>query len=572
MTDLIPDSISARHPIAGPNGQLAHPDAVDHLSRLQPAFYTVGQHAWCLVGNGLSNQSFVEGPEGIIAIDSGESVEEMRAALLQLRKHTDKPVVACIYTHFHYIGGTSAIMEEAGNQDLQIYGHAGIADNLTRFGGEVAPRSGRGLVYQFGMMLPNEGEDGLLHGGLGIHFRNPEHAPYTNGYVPARHTFDQPTTYQIAGLTVEMMPAPSDATDNVTIWFPQLNVCVNNLIWPSLFNIYAVRGEEYRDPRILLKGIDQIYDLMPEHLIGAHGPPLSGPDIGPAVLDYRDAIQYLWDQTVRCLNKGMLLDDITQAVQLPEHFNRSYFTRQFYGLAEHHIRQIHGGLFGWLDEDESHLFPLPGRARCAKLINGFGGEDAVRQQVDQALAEQEWRWAAELASWLTRVESATPDDRHRLADALRGFAQHTTSANIRNYCLTRALELEGSIDLERFRAHRFRYDEVLSAAPPRFVAVMRVLLVPEQAADLEAELIWQFSTGERAGLKIRNQVAIPTTGASSQNDNALVITLSPETWARLLSAKLTFSAAEAEGIVSTSGDLAQIKRFLASFDHPTLGR
>ena len=565
MPDCLPDSIAEVDAAAGPQGQLAHPDAIEHLQRLQRKFYTVGEHAWCLVGNGLSNQTFVEGPDGIIAIDTGESVEEMREALTELRQHTDKPIVACIYSHFHYVSGTTAIMEESGNADLQIYGHAGIEENLRRFGGEVAPRSSRGLVHQFGVMLPEDGADGLLHAGLGLFFRNPGHAPFTNGYVPPRHTFSQPGTFQIAGLQVALMPAPSDATDSITIWFPELKLCVNNLIWPSLINIYAIRGEEYRDPRILLDGIDRLYELSPEHLIGTHGPPLSGNDIGPAVLDYRDAIQFLWDQTVRCLNNGLRLDEVTQQVQLPERFKRSYLTRQFYGLAEHHVRQIHSGLFGWLDEDESRLFPLPDAQRSEKLIAGFGGAEAVRQQVDAALQAQDWRWAAETASWLCRVNSVEQQDRNRLAAAMRGIAQHTTSANIRNHCLTRALELEGTIDLNRFRSHRFRYDEVLHAPPTRFVPILRVLLVPDQAGDLEDELTWHFSTGERIGLRIRGQVAVPTEG----NAGDLVITLSPETWAALLSGKTTFSTAEDDGVISTTGDLARIKRFLASFDHPS---
>ena len=81
----------------GPAGQRAHPDLIEHTARLERRFYTLGEHAWSLVGNGLSNQTFVEGPEGIIAIDTGECVEEMRAALVELRRVTDKPVVACLY-------------------------------------------------------------------------------------------------------------------------------------------------------------------------------------------------------------------------------------------------------------------------------------------------------------------------------------------------------------------------------------------------------------------------------------------------------------------------------------------
>ena len=40
---------------------------------------------WCAVGNGLSNQTFVEGPDGLIVIDTGDSIEEMRWSLEQVR-------------------------------------------------------------------------------------------------------------------------------------------------------------------------------------------------------------------------------------------------------------------------------------------------------------------------------------------------------------------------------------------------------------------------------------------------------------------------------------------------------
>jgi len=49
----------------GPKGQLAHPTTLEHSKRLEKKLYKVGDNAWSLIGNGLSNQSFVEGPEGL---------------------------------------------------------------------------------------------------------------------------------------------------------------------------------------------------------------------------------------------------------------------------------------------------------------------------------------------------------------------------------------------------------------------------------------------------------------------------------------------------------------------------
>ena len=41
---------------------------------------------------------------------------------------TDRPIVAVLYTHFHYVSGTTAVFEERGS-DVPVYGHARIAIN-----------------------------------------------------------------------------------------------------------------------------------------------------------------------------------------------------------------------------------------------------------------------------------------------------------------------------------------------------------------------------------------------------------------------------------------------------------
>jgi alkyl sulfatase BDS1-like metallo-beta-lactamase superfamily hydrolase len=571
----IPDSFQPGESATATQGQIAHPRNISHGKRLQEHLFQVGAHAWSYVGNGLSNQSFIEGPEGLIVIDTGECVEEMRMALREVRQHTNKPIKACFYTHFHYVAGTSALYDEVSPDDLPIYGHSGIAANLIRFGGEVGPRVSRGLVHQFGNLLPESGPDGIIHVGLGRFFRNPAHAPYTPGYVPATHTFSEPREFSVAGLEVHFLPAPSDATDSVTIWFPELKLAVNNLLWPALFNIFAIRGEEYRDPRILLKGLDELTALEPDYLLGAHGPPLEGmSDINENLIQYRDAIQYIWDQTVRGANLGLSLDELIQFVQLPQHFKNHYVTEQFYGLVEHHVRQIYAGLFGWFDEDESKLFPVPAPERASKLIAGFGGPEVIRQEVRKAMSEQDYRWAVEMASWLVRSElddigradAGEPKDRVLLAEALRAIAQSTTSANVRNWTLTRALELEGNLDLTRFRRHRFRVQDTFAAPLKQSVSVVRVLLVPERAEGYEAELTVTAEDGTSAGLMIRNQVAVPTDG----KQGTLRLQINKKNWASLLAEKTSFAELSASGSVVCEPDEESVRRFLSCFDNPGL--
>ena len=77
----------------GPKGQRAHRELLAHTDRLEAQLWNPRPGVWCVVGNGLSNQTFIEAPAGLIAIDTGESNEEMRAALDAVRVHTDRPTL-----------------------------------------------------------------------------------------------------------------------------------------------------------------------------------------------------------------------------------------------------------------------------------------------------------------------------------------------------------------------------------------------------------------------------------------------------------------------------------------------
>ncbi len=569
-----PASIGKQEDVSeGPLGQKAHKETIEHTKRLERKLYEVRPGVWSQVGNGLSNQNFIEGPEGLIVVDTGESCEEMRSSLEAVREHTDAPVAAVIYTHFHYVHGTSVLREEF--EELPIWGHSEIENNLRRIGIDVSAAATRGLVHQFGLMLPKEGQDGIVNSALGQYFRLEEHSPWTPGFIAPTHTFNEHTRAIIAGLEVEMTPAPSDANDSITIWFPEIKVCINNLLWPTLFNVFAIRGEEYRDPRILIEGLEHMITLKAEHLIGAHGPPLSGSkQISEDLTQYRDSIQFMWDQTVRGINKGLTLSEITELVQLPQKYQNRYFTKQFYGLVEHHVRQIHNGLRGWFDGDESALFPLPASKRAEKLVEGFGGIEKVREEITKALEEDDLRWALELATWLIRQEidqngrndGGETQDRNRLASILRKIGQRTTSTNVRNWCLTRALELEGELDINRFRTHRFSERQVASEPTHFYVHALRLLLEPELSDELDIRLGWRFDDDSTSGLHIRNGVAVPTDGRDAEA--TLVIKVSD--WARMLGGKTTLKELLEQQEVEIEGEEIAFIEAIRCFDNPSL--
>ena len=81
----------------------------------------------------------------------------------------------------------------------------------------------------------------------------------------------------------------------------------------------------------MIRGLEQLASLEPENLIGAHGPPFSGQqEIKKIIINYRDTLQFLWDQTVRCANKGLTLNETINVIKLPRQFSDHYTTQQLW--------------------------------------------------------------------------------------------------------------------------------------------------------------------------------------------------------------------------------------------------
>ena len=488
----------------------------------------------------------------------------MREALRRLREMTDAPIAAVIYTHFHYVEGTKAILQEGNHvTPLPIYAHEKVHGNKARTLGEISPAYARGLVEQFAIVMPTEGPDATVNVGLGYFYKHPAHAPYTPGYIEATHLLGARDSLTIAGLKVETVHSPSDSDDSVNFYFPEIGTCIHNSVWPVLFNVFAIRGEEYRDPRVLIPGIDNIIKWAPEYLVATHGPALKGKDnIREKATRYRDSIQFMWDQTVRGINKGWTTDQIASRITLPSLYDVDYLTSERYGVTEHHVRQIFMGIRGWFDGDESKLFPEEPTERYGKLIAGFGGRAEVAAQSAKALEDEDVRWATELATWLVRSDGTTQDERNLLAKCLRVIAERTPAANIRNWCITRARHLDGSFPMDRFMVHNFNPKFLAESAATGIVHTLRVIMDPDKIEGMNHHIA--FTVGdETCGLHLRNSVAVPTDGWGAQS----LVTMSRDIFMGVVSGRLPWSEAFAAGDIKVSGDIEAVDQFRMSLEN-----
>jgi alkyl sulfatase BDS1-like metallo-beta-lactamase superfamily hydrolase len=155
-----------------------------------------------------------------------------------------------------------------------------------------------------------------------------------------------------------------------------------------------------------------------------------------------------------------------------------------------------------------------------------------------------------------------------LAGVLRALAQGTSAANIRNWCLTRALELEGALDLSRVAEHRFRPAQLAGRPPREVLHLLRVMIDPGRAEGIDHHIGFDFPDAAPAGLHVRNGVSVATDGSGAGASVAV-------TWAdlvKVLCGQVRLSELEASGAARLSGDAPLTRRALAAFDLPGLRR
>ncbi len=84
----------------------------------------------------MNNPAFLVTDEGVIVIDPGSSVQTGEMVLRQIRKVTDKPLIAVLNTHVHgdHWLGNQAMLEAA--PDVPIFGHPKMLEQVAQGAGE----------------------------------------------------------------------------------------------------------------------------------------------------------------------------------------------------------------------------------------------------------------------------------------------------------------------------------------------------------------------------------------------------------------------------------------------------
>src|SRR5579871_2622964 len=342
-----------------------------------------------------SNVYLVTTTEGSVVIDTAPARDAAEAKELLSTVHHG-PVKYIVLTHGHadHIGGID-LWKETGTQVIAQRNYAELVNYVARLEGFFAPRN----AAAFGRPAH---EVGPWAGNYG-------------GKIDPTIFFDDKYDFTLGGIEFQLFSTPGETPDHLTVWIPAYkaafigdNYAGVGIPEPMSFpNIYAIRGTKPRWALDWIHSIDTILSLKPEVVLNGHGDPIVGnEEITRRLIRYRDAIQYVHDETIKGMNAGKDVFTLMQEIKLPSKFDLS----ESFGKVSWSVRGIYEGYAGWFDGNPTTMYDSPPSVVYADLVKLAGGPEPL----------------VRLA--LEKVEAGKPIEALHLTDVVLAYDQNNTAA------------------------------------------------------------------------------------------------------------------------------------------------
>ena len=239
--------------------------------------------------------------------------------------------------------------------------------------------------------------------------------------------FDKEYNFSLGGQDFQVMHTPAETYDALTVWMPQHKaVFVGDLFYKSFPNIYTLRGTKPRWALDYVNSLNRVLALQPELLLPSHGEPIKGRDaIRKALTQYRDAIQYVHDQTVIGMNQGKDVFTLMREISLPDGLD----VGEGYGWVSWSVRGIFEGYMGWFDGEPVTMYAQSPESIYPDLVAMAGGADKVVEQAKPLLEQGDRVKALRLAEAALRAEPNHPGALKLRLAALTGLRESSSNLN-----------------------------------------------------------------------------------------------------------------------------------------------
>ncbi len=383
---------------------------------LNPEMVRVTDDVYVATGYAFANVAMVVTGDGLVIIDASESEEAAQEILAGFRKITMKPIRYIVYTHFHNDhtkGGGVFLADSRGQAEIIA------ADNFE---------------YWYGLMWETLGPYNRWTAAVQSGRAEPDYAfdlplarePYRDvekitGAPMPTITFEDRLSFTLGGKTFELHHTKGETHDHIAVWLPDQKVLFGgDTFYPSWPQLRTPMREPQRPVTEWAEAAARLMEFGPEYLVVGHGPPLVGADlIRETLANYREAILYIHDETVRYINEGRSAEEAAAEIRLPAHLAGLPYLQELYGMLEWSIKGIYHGYIGWYDGYGTGLNPLPRAFRAREVVALAGGADRVLLRAIELQKEGEHQLCVELCDI---VIAANPGD--VLAHRVKAASMH----------------------------------------------------------------------------------------------------------------------------------------------------
>ncbi len=389
----------------------------------------------------------------------------------------------------------------------------------------------------------------------------------SGGFIAPNTVFKDRLEITLGGEKFVLEHAPGETEDQILVWMPGPKILFpGDNIYRAFPNLYTIRGTSYRDPVQWADSLDRMRALKPEVMVPSHTRPLADAEaIQSTLTNYRDAIRFTHDQTVRWMNQGLTPDEIVEKVKLPAHLAADPYLAEHYGTVEWSARSVFDGYMGWFGGDPAELSLDAPQVRAKEIVALAGGAPQALAAAEKAYADGGWKWAAELSGYAGRADvglKAQADATQ--AKALRQLGYESVSPNGRNYYLARAAELEKKAPgwTQIIGARQGAQAAGLPASA--LVATFPVRLNAEKAATAQIAMGLRLAGEGDWTIAVRRGVAETSKGLGAETP--LVVAAAKADWVAALASPQAMSTALQTGKVKIErGDPAALGAFLDLF-------
>ncbi len=556
--------------VTAPNGARVNAEVLEispKITYLEPTTEKVADGVWCIGGYSLANTTVIEGDDGLIVYDTGDTREEAEHIRKAIEKISDKPVKVIIYSHSHYAMGAGALVDNP--KDVLVIGHPKVnktVESSLKGGGipsaipEVGPILTARTMSHFGLLLPEEGPD------AGVTPKLEMGKPIA--FLPATKTVENGEELEVLGIKLQFFTEYMSDDYNLTVWVPEKKAVLNNFLWPGTPNLYTLRGGVYRSPLVWRDGVKLIRDLQPEILLNTHARAVVGKEkVMETLTAYMDQISVTYDQTLRGIMRGMGPDDLRHFVRIPSYLSETLENFQGYGESVHFPEAIYQYVIGWFDWDSTKLFKIAPEEAAFRTVELMGGKEKVIKATRAAFDKEEYAWAAELIQNVYLLDPMDKEVRQLKADILRQLGYRTTGSIARGFLLTDALALEGKV---KSPLMILPSPEIVAGFPATFVDYYRIRIDPEKSKDTDKviEFVFTDQKDQAVALHIRRGVAEFVPEPSTYLKKAdYVLKLDGKTWASVYLGDADIAKEiQSKTVKVTKGDKAEVVSLFDIFD------